>query len=245
MRKLLVLVGFCVWGSSQAASLLISDTDYVGGYFNYGEPGIEVLTQQIDATFDTVSTTTTFEDLAFMLQHDALWVSYPGQDVELSAQEIANIEAYLASGGRVVVQGETTSTQIAWNFSINNLFDGQIRTDGTNPWTGQYTTGPHPLLYGVERLVFDRVGGFSDMGTGLSLTEQDSIGLWNENLLVFMDRGMFSDTYIQDPGADNLQMADNTLQWLATGTVIPIPAAVWLFASALAALGWARRRAVA
>jgi hypothetical protein len=38
------------------------------------------------------------------------------------------------------------------------------------------------------------------------------------------------------------QLTENTLQWAAGMTVVPIPAAVWLFGSALAGLGWIRRK---
>jgi len=39
-----------------------------------------------------------------------------------------------------------------------------------------------------------------------------------------------------------ITITERTLQWAAGATVVPIPAAVWLFGSALAGLGWFRRR---
>lgn len=48
-----------------------------------------------------------------------------------------------------------------------------------------------------------------------------------------------------DETALGIQLTENTLQWAAGAgslTVVPVPAAVWLFGSALAGLGWCRRR---
>ncbi len=40
-----------------------------------------------------------------------------------------------------------------------------------------------------------------------------------------------------------IQLTENSLQWAAGNlTVVPVPAAVWLFGSALAGLGWFRRK---
>jgi hypothetical protein len=41
----------------------------------------------------------------------------------------------------------------------------------------------------------------------------------------------------QDPGAGEVTSA-----YFGGTTVVPVPAAVWLFGSGLAALGWMRRR---
>ncbi|MBT8131510.1 MAG: VPLPA-CTERM sorting domain-containing protein [Gammaproteobacteria bacterium] len=40
------------------------------------------------------------------------------------------------------------------------------------------------------------------------------------------------------------QITERTLQWAAGASVVPLPAAVWLFGSALAGLGWLRRKPV-
>lgn len=48
-----------------------------------------------------------------------------------------------------------------------------------------------------------------------------------------------------DETALGLQLTENTLQWAAGAdnlSVVPVPAAVWLFGSALAGLGWCRRK---
>lgn len=44
-----------------------------------------------------------------------------------------------------------------------------------------------------------------------------------------------------DETALGMQLTERTLQWAAGATVVPIPAAAWLFISALAGLGWLRR----
>ncbi len=39
-----------------------------------------------------------------------------------------------------------------------------------------------------------------------------------------------------------IEMTERTLQWAAGATVVPLPAAAWLFGSGLVGLGWLRRR---
>ncbi len=50
--------------------------------------------------------------------------------------------------------------------------------------------------------------------------------------------------YEEEETALAMQLTENTLQWAAGMTIVPvpIPAAVWLFGSALAGLGWMRRK---
>jgi hypothetical protein len=52
------------------------------------------------------------------------------------------------------------------------------------------------------------------------------------------------DGYYGSPDGDHMDMVEGRFHDIAlvSGSVVPLPAAVWLFGSALAGLGWIRRK---
>jgi len=93
---------------------------------------------------------------------------------------------------------------------------------------------------------------FSASGSGVDITNGDVIALEQEMGFFFNNTedhrlggtGLSGpETYVgwgwlNHSGEPHVEASD----WLFTATVVPVPAAVWLFGSALAGLGWMRRR---
>lgn len=127
-------------------------------------------------------------------------------------------DANLGAGATISGTIYRNDTGDIW--SVNYDLTGLV-SDGNGGWTATGGTG-----------------SMNDGGTPVNLTgEQDGSGY----AFIFANDGYRLDG---DPGTGwvgrGWLAAGGTDDWLVTA-VIPIPAAVWLFGSALAGLGWMRR----
>lgn len=103
------------------------------------------------------------------------------------------------------------------------------------------------VSYSLTGLTDDGNGGWwATAGTGSATNGIDTVILTGElkdgMAFVFADDGYrlpASDGFV---GRGWLLGGDGSDDWLVTATIVPIPAAVWLFGSALGMLGWLRRR---
>jgi hypothetical protein len=239
--RFLIAALFVISGSAQAASLLVNDRPY-GTFAPYTYNGEEAtqFSAYLDAAFDTV-VVGGFNDLTAMNSYDAIWVSTGSYNDALSAQEMSNLATYASSGGRLFLQGENGSWG-TWNPSIVGLTDATLDISSGVVTATLNAVGNHELVTGISNLQVLGSGSLSSLGSGTALFDVNVAGVWADNVFMLMDVNALEDDVLADLNNDNDLFAQNVAQWLATGTVVPVPAAVWLFGSALAGLGFVRRR---
>jgi hypothetical protein len=234
-----ILASLLFAGSAQATSLLVSDQTYIADKYTYGAANYQQFSGHLDNHFNQVDVGN-FNDLTVMLGYDAIWVTLRGSNnSSLSALEASNLSSYIATGGKVLLQGEQGGWN-EWNESILNLVgataSGSVSSNTLN------ALGGHPLLTEVDQIEVGSAGNISNPGAGVFLFDLAAAAVWGNNVLGIMDVNLFEDTRIGTE--DNTQFAMNSSRWLAAKVVLPIPAAVWLFGSALAGLiGFRRYRA--
>src|SRR4030042_1651803 len=110
MKAMRIAIGLgvlSVWLASPAMgnSLLVSDSGGALGY-GYGYSAWDNMTAALNAQFSTVTVVPNFQNLALMLGYDRLWLDQRWTSGSLTATEISNIGAFIATGRRVVLMGE-------------------------------------------------------------------------------------------------------------------------------------------
>jgi len=153
----------------------------------------------------------------------------------LSADEIANLTGFLASGKRVILIGEGNFWD-DWNDSILAFASGGAAAHGA---VVSGTTTPavaNDLTDGVTSLLMQGVGTAVG-GNGTALFGTNFATLWGDNLLTVLDGQVFTQF-----GAPAFR--DNVAAWLdqSAATSVPAPGALPLLLAGIAALGVVRRR---
>jgi hypothetical protein len=153
----------------------------------------------------------------------------------LSADEVANLAGFLATGKRVLLIGEGNFWD-AWNDSILSFASGGTATHGT---VVSGTTTPavvNDLTDGVTSLLMQGVGTTVG-GGGTALFGTNFATLWGDNLLTVLDGQVF--TQFGAPG-----FRDNISAWLdeSAATSVPEPASLALLLAGIVGAGVAQRR---
>jgi len=206
----------------------------------YGGNSWVNMTNALDAAGSSVDVAEDFSDLSQMLNYDALWLSTRRSSNVLSEIEINNITSFIATGRRVVLNGENGYWWGDWNDSILATVGGSsIRYESDTH--RQNTVVSNSLTDGVNAIQLG-TGGIAIGGT--ALFESNSITLWGEsnNVVSMLDVNLCADNYWDY--VDNAQFCGNLASWTASSvSAVPVPAAVWLFGSGLIGLmGVARRK---
>ncbi|MGD0694681.1 MAG: PEP-CTERM sorting domain-containing protein [Terriglobia bacterium] len=235
---LLLVFGFVASTTARAESLLISQESPYGGY-GYGLYSWGGMTNALNSAFGASNITVDGSDLnslSYMLGFDRLWVTARqpyGQ--ALSATEIANIEAYIGTGRRVVLIGENGAWS-SWNNSIlstvGGYYSGYDTSDTLTPVVfDSLTAGVNSLNTIADGLA---VGG-------TSLFNENVATLWgtNQNTLSLLSVNVEDDYY--GSGAGNVRFKTNMADWLA-GSSVPEPATITLLATGLAGVFSLRKR---
>ncbi len=225
-----------------AVTLLVDQVSPYGGY-GYATGGWNGMSADLDSAFGAGNITVSnspLDNLAYLLSFDRLWLTarQPG-DPGLSAQEIANVEAFIATGRRLVLVGENTGWA-AWNDSIlqtvGGTFSGTEVEDAIlNPVIA------NSLTAGVADVVA-RADGLTLGGT--PVFDQNIVTLWgdSQNVLTMLSVNMIDDSY--GAAAGNVQFKSNLADWLAGsgGAGVPDAASTFvLIGIALAGLAGVRR----
>lgn len=220
--------------NAHALSVLLAGNP-ADSVYGYGETQWSNFTAALDAaTSNNITLTPAFMDMAQMMAHDAIFLDLRLSPA-LSPQELANISAYMGTGRKVLMMGETNGSWAAWNAQILSLVGGVSIGDFTGPTTA---VGGHPLTAGVASVVVP-LGGVAT-GAGTPLFAQNWATLWGDNVLTLLDSNTFEN--IMWGTADNQQFALNVAAWIADSRPAPIPGAIWLLGSGLAGLVAIRRR---
>ncbi len=198
-----------------AVTLLVNQPAPYGGY-GYGLSWWDGMTADLDDAFGagniTVSTSP-LDNLSYLMSFDRLWLSERMDDgSKLSALEIAYIEAFIATGRRVVLVGENSSWT-DWNISILQTVGGSYAGNDV----GDAILNPviaHPLTAGVTDVVA-RADGLTEGGT--PVFDQNIVTLWggSQNVVTMLSVNIIDDTY--GAAAGNVQFKKNLAGWLAGG----------------------------
>lgn len=205
-------------GRSEALSVLVSRAAGSGISWGYRVEGWVGMTALLDeATADNVAVADGFEDLAQMLTYDSLWLdarySFPAP-VRLSAVEIANIQAFIATGRRVVLFGENMDFFGAWDESVLSVVGGTL--EPVRLTRAVASLPGHELTSGVLS-VEPIQAGIARGGT--PLFEQNFATLWGANVVTVLDVSLFQDTYLDR--RDNAVFANNLARWVAASPPPP------------------------
>lgn len=196
--------------SAQAATLLLRETAFTEEGLGYGKGDWEDMTELLDTAFGGSENITVVEDfeLETLTDYDSVWIDMGDFESELSEDEVDKIQAFIETGGRVVMVGEN-DLWTTWNNSILGVVNSSVdeETGGTLD-----TAYDHALTESVSTVNIP-TGGTAD--GGLSLFTSAVATLWgdSENVLIMLDGNTWADTFIGDE--DNQRYAQNVANWIA------------------------------
>jgi hypothetical protein len=191
-----------------AADLLVSQGLPANGVGHYYYGGVEwpEMTSAIDVGAATVTVTADLENLAQMLQYDALWIDQRDMDGSLTETEEDNVAAFIATGRRVVMIGENP-WWADWNQQILDLVGGTFVGENTT-WT-LYTAAAHELTQGVSS-IYVNAGGYCTGGT--ALFDWNVATVWSDSVLTLLDVSFMSTDYWDSN--HNQEFSQNIAQWI-------------------------------
>ena len=222
---------------ANATSLLVIQTaDTSGGFgYGYGNSDWTQMTGFLQSAFG-ISNITVASDTTGLLGYDRLWLDQRWVTGSLTAQEISDIGAFVATGRRTVLIGENDDWS-NWSNQILGIVGGSYSGNDTSDVINTITASP--ITAGVNS-IYTIVDGIA-VG-GLPLFDQNVATLWgtSQNVLSILSVNIMDDTYIVNN--DNVTFSANTAEWLA-GTPIPEPGSITLLITGLgliAGIAWKR-----
>jgi len=217
-----------------ATSLLIEQTGPYAGY-GYGLTSWTGMSTALNNAFGAGNITVNsapLNNLSYLLSFDRLWITPPNPGGSLTAAEISNVQAFIATGRRVVLLGENNSWA-AWNTSIlltvGGTYSGVETSDTLTPAI------THPLTAGVTSLhtIADGLAGIAAGGT--SVFNENVATLWGGSQSVLS----LLSVNVMDDSTGNPQFRVNMAQWLVA---VPEPTTLALLGLGALALLISRRR---
>lgn len=199
--------------------LLVAQGAPAGGiseYFYGGDLWPE-MTAAIDAAAATVTVVPDLEDLPTMLLYDALWIDQRDHDFgpgpgSLTATELANVAAFIATGRRVVMIGENQNW-LTWNEQILGLVGGTFVGEVTA--STLYPVAVHDLTAGVASVQLNAAGHCTG---GLQLFDWNFATAWGDSVVTVLDVNVLSTFYWSS--TDNSVFATNLAEWIGCNAPI-------------------------
>ncbi|MCA9293575.1 MAG: hypothetical protein KDA20_07160 [Phycisphaerales bacterium] len=228
-----LVLGAMLAPTAAAQSLLVSYSGGTGGK-GYGFSNTEYFTAEVDAAFDSVTMTANLNNLGQMMSYDALLVDQRWRTGSLNATEMANLEAFIATGRKVVIFGEKVEGNWwqNWNTQVMQIAGGHLDT-ASNQDIVNVVGADAILTQGVESV---RTVGAATVKGGTAFFDRNFATMWGANVLTVMDTDVVDDRYWFDQ--DNAVFSANIATWLAA----PIPAPSSAMGLGLVGLAALRRR---
>jgi hypothetical protein len=224
----LIVAMIALWASpAYAVSLLVSQgagTTVNDANYYYGGSRWSELTNEINATFATVTVVPNLNNLSQLLAYDRLWIDQRWVPSSLGATELANIQSFIATGRRLVMIGENNSWT-NWDNQILGLVGGTYA--GESRITATPTTTHPELTAGVVPIPFPQ-NSYGTASGGEPLFDTKVATLWNGQAVTVLDVSIFT----QNDVGTSPRFRQNVIAWLA----VPEPASGIL---AIVALGTA------
>jgi hypothetical protein len=227
--------------SAVAGSILTSDA----GYFGYrvgGSNWTEFTAKLETASGGNVSFAPNFDNLAQMLNYDALLLPARNPVDILGAPEIANIKAYIATGRRVLLFGENDNWN-GWDQQVVSIAGGSYISEPYNTyWAYSSSIVSNDITKDANSIMGFWVG-VADGGEQL-YSGKNFVTLWgtSKNVLTILDENVVEDAY-QAGFGDDAKFTTNVANWLAgESTQVPEPATLALVGAALVGVAATRRR---
>ena len=232
-----IMVALFIAAPAPGASLLIEQSSPYLDY-GYGLGYWTGTTAALNSAFGAGNITvnaTPLNDLTYLMSFDSLWITptQPG-DLGLTSTEIANVQAFIASGRRVALIGENSSWA-AWNNSILSIVGGSYNGIDTSATLTPVIV--NDLTVGIASLatVFDGVAS-----GGTPLFSENVATLWgaSQNVLSLLSVNVLDDG--TGAAAGDIQFKINLANWLAAS--VPEPSAAALTGLGLLLVTRTRRR---
>ena len=227
--------------SAGPVALLVNQVNPYTNTYGYGLADWPDMTTALQNTFGAGNITVSnalLDNLAVLMGYNRLWVTarsinYSDPTNNLSATEISNIEAFIATGRRVVLIGENDAWA-DWDNSLLGMLGGTFV--GNTGFSESITPVlADPLTAGVAYLSHDADGIASG---GTPLFSENVVTLWgsSQNVVTYLSMSQM--------GGTNTTFEQNLATWLAGsgGPEVPEPTYDVIVGAALAALGLVRRR---
>jgi hypothetical protein len=181
--------------------------------------------------------------------YDTVWVSI-NMGGDLNASEISSLQAFIASGRKVVMIGNSTAISgfSSWDNALMQVVGGAL-TGVTSAATYPTVASNELLTTGVNSV---RFGTSSRIDTGVGnpdvLFSQDIAAVYGGLALVVLDENWMTNSATTGLAqSDNLIFAQDIAEWLrddppARANTAPEPASLAIFGAALLGVAGIRRR---